>query len=322
MAEAMTETMATSPAIESAEALTSAVQSLFAGFSVEITPASAKKIESFADLLRPSCRVMVTFLPGSDLQDTKETAERLMREGFIAVPHFAARSFPDAESFRSLVQDLSKVGVKEAVVLAGAVDKPLGSFTSSLDLLADGAFQDSGFTRISVAGHPEGSPDISDSDLALALRQKNEWAEQNPQIETRLITQFCFEAEPVLAWERTIRAAGNRLPIALGVPGPAQIKTLLMHAKNCGIGNSMSFLVKQAKNVSRLIMVNAPDKLIAGIAHGVAADPDSLLKTVHIYPLGGLKKSAYWSYAVADGTIKVEPSLERFSAPLAPPDGK
>ena len=313
----MTEVQTTSPVIDSAEALTSAVQSLFEGFSVEVTPASAKKIERFSDLLRPNCRVMVTFLPGSDLQDTKETAERLLGEGFTAVPHFAARSFSDTESFRKLVQDLSKVGVKEAVVLAGAVPKPLGSFTSSLDLLADGAFQDSGFTRISVAGHPEGSPDISDSDLALALRQKNQWAEQNPQIETRLITQFCFEAEPVLEWERKIRAAGNQLPIALGVPGPAQIKTLLMHAKNCGIGNSMSFLVKQAKNVSRLITVNAPDKLIAGIAHGIVADPDSLLKTVHIYPLGGLKKSAYWSYAVADGRMEVEPDLKRFSAPLS-----
>ena len=37
-------------------------------------------------------------------------------------------------------------------------------------------------------------------------------------------TQFCFEADIVLAWERDVRAAGNALPIALASPARPPLK--------------------------------------------------------------------------------------------------
>ena len=46
-----------------------------------------------------------------------------------------------------------------------------------------------------------------------------------------------------------------------------------------------------------------PDKLVANLADYVANDPGSGIHGVHVYPLGGLRKSAKWSYAVVDGHL-------------------
>ena len=59
-------------------------------WSIEVTPAGANKINSFADCLDPGTTVNVTFLPGSDPMDTVAVAERLHNEGMNPVPHLAA----------------------------------------------------------------------------------------------------------------------------------------------------------------------------------------------------------------------------------------
>ena len=46
---------------------------------------------------------------------------------------------------------------------------PLEIFTSSIQLLETGLFQG---WRIGIAGHPDGSPDISDKDLEKAMIDK------------------------------------------------------------------------------------------------------------------------------------------------------
>ena len=109
------------------------------------------------------------------------------------------------------------------------------------------------------------------------------------------------QAAPVIAWDRRIRAEGNRLPIHIGVPGLATIKTLLGHARACGIGPSMRFLTRQARNVAKLMTVSAPDRLITELTAYRAGDPACGMAGVHVYPLGRLRRSARWSYAVADG---------------------
>jgi methylenetetrahydrofolate reductase (NADPH) len=53
-----------------------------------------------------------------------------------------------------------------------------------------------------------------------------------------------------------------------------------------------------------LLTVSAPDKLVAALAAYKSSDPNCGIAGVHMYPLGGLKKSADWSYAVADGRFE------------------
>ncbi|MEO1193032.1 MAG: methylenetetrahydrofolate reductase [Pseudomonadota bacterium] len=278
---------------------------LMQGFTIETTPGSAAKIADYREHLRPGTMVAVTFLPGSDFADTVKVAKRLRDEGFEPAPHFAARSIASKLDFESnLERVVGEAGVTQVVALAGGVDTPLGPFDSSMGLLETGLFDRLGIKKIGVAGHPEGSPDISDEDVAAALAWKNSFAERT-DAHVYICTQFCFESEPIIAWDKAIQAEGNRLPIHLGVPGLATLKTLIAYAKSSGVGNSIRFLTKQARQVTRLLTVNAPDQLVRELARYKAEDPKCGITQVHMYPLGGMRRSAAWSYAVLDGDFTI-----------------
>lgn len=283
------------------------------GFTAETTPGAAAKIADYREHLRPGTTVYITFLPGSDFEQTITVAKRLQQEGFNPVPHFAARSIPDRVFLERSLQRLQhEVGLTQALVIAGAVDKPLGEFSDSMQLLETGLFDRYGITKIGVAGHPEGSPDISDEAIKQALRWKNGFAERTGA-RLYVVTQFCFDAQPIIDWDRKIQAEGNRLPVYVGIPGLATLKTLLNHAKACGIGPSMRFLTKQARNLAKLMTVSAPDRLVTQLARYRASDGNCGIAGVHMYPLGGLRKSAKWSYGVIDGEFTLAKDGKGFS---------
>ena len=290
-------------ATNDAEARRRQIIDFLEGFTIETTPGSATKIPDYREHLRPGTVVSVTFLPGSDFADTVATARRLKDEGFDPAPHFAARSIPSKADFEDYLKRLQgEVGVSQVVALGGAVNHPLGPFDSSMQLLETGLFDKHGIRTIGLAGHPEGSPDISDRALAEALAWKNAFAERS-DADCYLATQFCFEAGPIIAWDRQIREAGNRLPIHIGIPGLATLKTLINHARACGVGPSMRVLTRQARQITKLLTLSAPDQLVADLAAYKASDPDCGIRRAHFYPLGGLRRSALWAYAVADGAF-------------------
>ena len=283
------------------EALKERIVDLVEGFSIETTPGSALKIPDYREHLRPGTTVSVTFLPGSDFADTVATAKRLKEEGFKPAPHFAARSIPGRAAFEDNLKRLQgEVGVEEVVVLAGGVTQPLGDYEDSMQLLETGLFETYGIKRIGVAGHPEGSPDIPPQRALEALQWKSDFARQS-DARFYIATQFCFEAAPIIAWEKTIREAGIELPIHVGVPGLATLKTLINHAKACGVGPSMRVLTRQARNIAKLLNVQQPDRLLIDLARHKAVDADSSIAKLHVYPLGGLRRSARWTYGVLDG---------------------
>jgi len=289
------------------------VMEFIGDFTAETTPFSAAKVEDFRQVLRPGTTVFITFLPGSDFDDTVAVAARLRAEGFNPVPHLAARSIPDKVFLDNGLRRLrGEADVDEVLTIAGAVDEPTGAYSDSMQILDTGLLDKHGIRKIGVAGHPEGSPDMSDEAISQALDWKNAFAERS-DADLYVITQFCFEAAPIIAWDKAMQAAGNQLPIRIGIPGLATIKTLLNYAKACGIGNSITFLKRQARNVTKLMNVSAPDKLICDLADYKAMDPDCGIIGCHMYPLGGIKKTAKWTYAVADGDFVMKPKGPGFS---------
>lgn len=276
-------------------------------WSIEVTPAGATKIDSFAAVLNEGTTVNVTFLPGSDPLDTIATAKRLADEGMNAVPHIAARSLHNKEQLDDLLKRMTQqANVREVLVIGGGVDTPVGDFDSTMQVLNTGLIQKHNITTIGVSGHPEGSPDISDDQLAEAIMLKNEFARKEG-LSLYMETQFCFDAEAVLAWERSIRNAGNRVPVRIGIPGPATIKTLFRFAQISGIGPSMRFIAKQARNVAKLMTVQSPHELLAGLSAGMSADEECLLHHFHYYPFGGFAKTAAYAKAVERGNITLLP---------------
>ena len=278
-----------------------------ANWSIEVTPTGATKIDSFAAVLAENTSVNVTFLPGTDPNETIAVAKRLSDEGMNAIPHIAARSLSDKDQLDGLLKRMtSEANVSEVLVIGGGVDKPVGAFDNTMQVLNTGLIQKHGISRIGVSGHPEGSPDIHDDALAQAIADKNAFA-ASEGLGLYMETQFCFDAAAVLAWERAIREAGNALPIRVGIPGPATIKTLFRFAQISGIGPSMRFIAKQARNVAKLMTVQSPHLLLAGLADSMASgtlDADKcLIQDFHYYPFGGFAKTAAYADAIAKGQI-------------------
>ncbi len=289
------------------------IRDFMSGFSLETTPSSAAKIPDFRAHVRTGDSIYITFLHGADFDDTIDVAARLRREGFDPVPHIAARSIPSRRFLEEGLQRLrDEARVEQVLLIAGAVDTPLGEFNNTMQVLETGLLDKYGVTRIGVAGHPEGSPDIPDAMIEQALRWKNDFARRS-DAKFHIVTQFCFEPEPIIRWDRAIQAEGNTLPIHIGIPGLATIKTLLAHARACGIGPSMRVLTRQAMDIAKILSVAAPDKLVTALAAYQASHPACGIRGVHMYPLGGLKKTADWAYAVADGRFWVHPDGKGFS---------
>ena len=121
-------------------------------FSLEIGP------NTDLETVPPVGDVYITMLPGGDYKETAQKALELVKKGFNPVPHFPARSMHNEEELKDYVSRCKDGGVKQALIIGGGRE-PVGKFDSSFQLLETGYFEK---MKIGIAGHPEGSPDISD----------------------------------------------------------------------------------------------------------------------------------------------------------------
>jgi methylenetetrahydrofolate reductase (NADPH) len=219
------------------------------------------------------------------------------------VPHFPARSIRDRAQLDDYLRRVTaEAGVDEVLVIGGGIDLPRGAFAGTRSLLETGLFEAHGIRVIGLAGHPEGQRQLLAPGAPMTLEQKVDYARRTAA-EVRLVTQFMFEAEPLFTWERMIRARGNALPIHVGVPGPATLKSLLGYARLCGVGNSMRVLTQQAGNLLKLASLSYPDALLAALARHRASDPHSRIERLHFYPFGGLARTARWLEAIRAGAF-------------------
>ena len=259
-----------------------------------MTPTSASKVDNFQEHLSLGTSINVTFLAGSNLRDTVQVCKRLNEEGFNPVPHIVARNFENTKALEIFLDLLvSTANVCEVLVIAGGIARPLGPFSDSLQILNSGLLEKYQIKKVGVAGHPEGSPDISKDKLANAISDKNNWA-KNSDMEAYITTQFCFEVSSIITWEKNIRRDGNKLPIHIGIPGPATLNTLIKFATMSGIGPSIRVLTRQTRNLTKLVFNQDPFYIIEGIAFAKLQDQDCLVEQFHFYPFGGLAKTAAW----------------------------
>lgn len=277
------------------------IMDLLADCSLEVTPKSAAGQGAIGELLPAGTRVYIAFIPGEDHREIVTTARHLRREGLTPVPHFPARSITDGATFEDYLTRLcGEAGVDEVLVIGGGLDQPVGAFSGTLALLETGAFERHGIHTIGLAGHPEGQRELPPPGAMATIEGKLAYAEQSSAA-FRLVTQFSFEARPLLAWEGAIRAQGNGLPIHVGIPGPATIKALLRYARLCGVGNSMRMLTRQGGSLLRLASLSYPDALLTALAHHRIVDPDTRIERLHFYPFGGLARTAGWIGAIRAG---------------------
>ena len=286
------------------------VEAFLKGYSIEVMPRTASKVESFRDLLPEGTRVYIAHIEGTPIEDMVATAKRLNDEGYPVMPHFPARIIKDAATLENwIAMYQGEADVKQALLLAGGVEKPHGDFHCSMQLLETGLFDKAGFTNLHVAGHPEGNKDIdpdgSDKNVMDALRWKQKFSETT-DADMALATQFAFEAGPIIAWANSLKEAGIDIPIHIGIAGPAKLQTLIKFAIACGVGPSLKVLQKRAMDVSKLLLPYEPTDVIAELAAHKAANPDFNIEKVHFFPLGGIKTNATW--AIENGGESTAPA--------------
>lgn len=293
-------------------ATTSAQQSLegiLAGYSIEVMPRTAEKVEDFRALLPKGTRVYIAHIDGTPFDEMLATAKRLSAEGYTPMPHFPARSIPDRATLADwIARYKGEAGVEQGLILAGGIPSPHGEFHSSMQLLETGLFE--GFTRLHVAGHPEGNRDIEpkggEAEVMAALKWKQDFANRSDAT-FAMATQFAFEAGPVLDWTDRLAAHGITMPVHLGVAGPAKLQTLIKFAIACGVGASLSVLQKRAKDVTKLLLPFEPTEILADLAAARAEGLGQQIESIHFFPLGGIKTNATW--ATEHGGAAARPAI-------------
>ncbi|MFN7002764.1 MAG: methylenetetrahydrofolate reductase [Roseinatronobacter sp.] len=281
---------------------------LLQGYSIEVMPRTVAKIADFKALLPAGTRVYIAHIDGTPIDDMVSTARRIARDGFEVMPHFPARSIPDRTTLTDwIARYQGEAGVDQALVLAGGNAKPVGCFTSSIELLQCGAFHAAGFKRLHVAGHPEGNrdidPDGGSAQIDAALRWKQEHARETG-VEMAIVTQFLFDAEKAADWIAALRRDGIDLPVHLGLAGPAKLQTLIKFAIACGVGPSLSVLKKRARDLTKLLLPFEPTEMLDGLAGAARHSPAATPEQLHLFPLGGIQTCVDWANRQGAGHLR------------------
>ncbi|MBU3030987.1 methylenetetrahydrofolate reductase [Paracoccus marinaquae] len=265
------------------------------GASIEVMPRTAAGVSDFRQHLPAGTLVFVAHIDGTSPAEMQATVARLAREGLRPVPHVPARLVPDRAALADWVSAYRDGGAEGALLLGGGLSAPRGEFRDSMQLLETGLFGD--FRQLFIAGHPEGNrdidPDGGEAEVMRALRWKADFAART-DARMQIVTQFAFEAQPVIDWANRLRASGIDMPIRIGVAGPAKLQTMLKFAIMCGVGPSLRVLQRRARDVTKLLVPYEPKEFVTALAHAKAADPDFPIAAAHIFPLGGIPASTGW----------------------------
>ncbi len=294
---------------EEVKTTTPEMEAFLQGYSIEVMPRTAAKVEDFRALLPAGTRVYIAHIEGTPIEDMVDTARRIAAEGYDVMPHFPARIIKDKATLENwIAMYQGEADVKQGLMLAGGVAEPHGEFSDSMQLLETGLFDKAGFERLHVAGHPEGNKDIDPSggtaNVAAALQWKQDFS-QRTDAKMAIATQFAFEAAPIIEWADGVKAAGVDIPIHIGIAGPAKLQTLIKFAIACGVGPSLKVLQKRAMDVSKLLLPYEPTDVLTDLANHKAANPEFNIDSVHFFPLGGIKTNANW--AIQNGGASTQP---------------
>ena len=271
-----------------------AVKNFLDGFSVEVTPKAASKIEKFEDYVPTGTLIYIAHIEGTPIDEMVATAKKINDQGFFPMPHFPARIIKDKKVLNDWISRYkNEANVSNALLIAGGANKPYGEYDSSIQLIESELFDKANFNNLHIAGHPEGSldidPDGSTKNVDHALSWKNEYSKRT-DAKMAITTQFSFDADAVISWANSVKASGVDIPIHIGIAGPAKLQTLLRYSLECGVGASIKIIQKRAKDLTKLLLPYKPTTIISQLAEYKDKNPDFNIEKVHFFPLGGVKQ--------------------------------
>lgn len=261
------------------------------GWSLEAALPQRAEIGRLARLVAPGTRVYLTALPHAPFARQLAAARSLREAGLEPVPHVAARHLRNEEELAVCLRRMTgEAGVRRLLAIGGDPGVPRGGFSSSLEIIRSRAFRNSGIEEVGVAGYPGGHPVIPEEALMDALDAKIESARE-AGLAIHLVTQFCFEAAPILGWVRRLAERGIDVPVRIGLAGPASPRTLLTFALRCGV----DLPLRKANVAANLLRGVSPDRIVRDLETGGIATTWRGPVSVHLYSFGGLERTAAWA---------------------------
>lgn len=264
-------------------------------FSLEMTGKDVPGLIEAKDAIPVGSKVNVTFLGNEDLDMRVAAAKAVKELGFVPVPHISARRLSSEAQLEEFLGRLQEVGATEHVFsVGGDPAEPEGPYPDSLSVIRSGLLQKYGAREVSIAGYPEGHPDIADDVLWRHLEDKSASLKEQG-LDAVILTQFAFDTDPVIAWINEVRARGIDTQIRVGTPGPAGIKRLLAFARRFGVGANAMIVKKYGFSLTNLMGTAGPDRFVGDLASLLAEDPASGRVGLHFYTFGGLLATADWA---------------------------
>lgn len=263
----------------------SAIAAVLRNVRYEIIP--LKNAVAQADFLPAGAVVTVTASPNKGMEATLDLAAELAEAGFDVTPHLSARLHRDRAHLESILARSAELGLRRAFVVGGDHPHP-GEFFDGLSLLR--AMEQIGhpFREVGIPAYPEGHPLIPDSKLDRALSDKQPYAHH-------LATQMCFDAGAIRSFLAGARRRHIRLPALLGVPGVGGRMKLLQISARIGVGDSMKFLAKNARVVTKLMGPGGydPGELLEDLGDSLS-DPTLAIDGLHVYTFNRCEATEAW----------------------------
>jgi methylenetetrahydrofolate reductase (NADPH) len=274
---------------------------LVGNYSLEMTGKDVPGLTEAKDSIPAGTKINVTFLGNEDL-DMRVAASKAVRDmGFIPVPHISARRLSSQDQLEEFLGRLQEVGATDSVfAVGGDPAEPEGPYPDSLSVIQTGLLQKYGVTEVSIAGYPEGHPDIPTDVLWRHLEDKSS-ALKEQGLDATILTQFAFDTDPVIAWVKGVRERGIESTIRIGTPGPAGIKRLINFARRFGVGANAMIVKKYGFSLTNLMGTAGPDTFVTDLSALLADDPAAGEVKLHFYTFGGLKATADWAHQYVDG---------------------
>jgi methylenetetrahydrofolate reductase (NADPH) len=282
------------------------------GASTEISTHDEGLLPTLTGRLPAGMTVYVAHTPKASVDDVVRVAVKAQSLGFRASPHIVARRLPSEHALQDALGKLTAAGVQQVLLVAGDLERPVGKFASTLEVMDTGLLEASGIKHVGVAGHPEGHKSIGPAAMLAALDHKQAFGARTG-IKVHIVTQFGFNPHAVCAWDRRLTEAGITLPVHVGIAGPTPLPKLIKFALQCGVGASMHSLAKNMSAMANLArLATTPDEMLLGLIRGRAEYTGSRLVQPHFYAFGGTIATATWLRAVADGSFTVQADGRKF----------
>jgi methylenetetrahydrofolate reductase (NADPH) len=296
-------------AVRTAENLNERIADFVCRASVEITPADEKRLPELAALL-PKAALYIAHPPNTTLNNVVKTALAAQRAGFTAVPHIVARRINYSHMLRIALAELRRGGVEQLLLVAGDGPRVAGEFASTLEVLNSGILEESGISRVDVAGYPEGQKSVGATLLWDALKAKHAYAARTG-IKMHIVTQFGLNGKAVAAWEAELARRNLVLPVHVGIAGPTPLPKLIHFAMLCGIGASLRTVMHNLSAAASITdLAISPDRHVMHLMELPAA---TQVVAPHFFSFGGALKTARWIQHVGHGKFNVDLSARRFT---------